>query len=367
MGSAFRHFFSSFLAAVLLFALPHPTKAGQFYNETGLKDRKPLGRCNLFQGKWVFDASYPLYDSSSCPYIDPEFNCQKYGRPDRLYLKYKWKPSACDLPRFNGKDFLWKMRRKKIMFVGDSLSLNQWQSLICLLRAAVPWTRTNFVRQEDLSSLTFVDYKLSVMYFRSTYLVDMVREKVGTVLRLDSIQAGNAWRGMDMLIFNTWHWWTHTGRSQPWDYIEERGKYYKNMNRLVAFQKGLTTWAQWVNNNVDPLRTKVFFQGISPTHYNGNEWNQPANKNCKGQMQPVIGSTYPGGSLPEHAIVQYVLRTMRKPVYLLDVTTLSQLRKDAHPSAYSGDHAGMDCSHWCLPGVPDTWNELLYAAGVFSP
>lgn len=41
------------------------------------------------------------------------------------------------------------------MFVGDSLSLNQWQSLICMLHAAVPWTKTTFVRQEDLSSLTF--------------------------------------------------------------------------------------------------------------------------------------------------------------------------------------------------------------------
>lgn len=51
-----------------------------------------------------------------------------------------------------------------------------------------------------------------------------------------------------------------------------------------------------------------------------------------------------------------------KPVYLLDITTLSQLRKDAHPSAYSGDHSGVDCSHWCLPGLPDTWNQLLYAA-----
>ncbi|CAN6921912.1 unnamed protein product, partial [Brassica oleracea var. botrytis] len=22
--------------------------------------------------------------------------------------------------------------------------------------------------------------------------------------------------------------------------------------------------------------------------------------------------------------------------------------------------APQDCSHWCLPGVPDTWNEILY-------
>jgi hypothetical protein len=20
-----------------------------------------------------------------------------------------------------------------------------------------------------------------------------------------------------------------------------------------------------------------------------------------------------------------------------------------------------DCSHWCLPGIPDSWNELLYS------
>lgn len=54
---------------------------------------------------------------------------------------------------------------------------------------------------------------------------------------------------------------------------------------------------------------------------------------------------------------------MKNQVYLLDITLLSQLRKDAHPSAYGGlDHTGNDCSHWCLPGVPDTWNELLYAA-----
>lgn len=35
-------------------------------------------------------------------------------------------------------DFLRRMKGKKIMYVGDSLSLNHWQSLVCLLHAAVP-------------------------------------------------------------------------------------------------------------------------------------------------------------------------------------------------------------------------------------
>jgi hypothetical protein len=55
-----------------------------------------------------------------------------------------------------------------------------------------------------------------VAYYRSTYLVDIVEEPAGRVLKLDSITAGGAWLGADVLVFNTWHWWTHTGRDQPY-------------------------------------------------------------------------------------------------------------------------------------------------------
>lgn len=44
--------------------------------------------------------------------------------------------------------------------------------------------------------------------------MDIIRENVGRVLTLDSIVAGDSWKGNDMLIFNSWHWWTHKGRSQ---------------------------------------------------------------------------------------------------------------------------------------------------------
>jgi hypothetical protein len=64
---------------------------------------------------------------------------------------------------------------------------------------------------------------------------------------------------------------------------------------------------------------------------------------------------------------------MRTPVTYLNITHLSELRIDAHPSVYTITREGKllsteqqqqpltyaDCSHWCLPGLPDTWNMLL--------
>lgn len=89
-----------------LFLFSHQTKAEDFdsfsnRSRTSFRGRELAGRtCNWFRGKWVYDASYPLYDPFSCPFIDPQFNCQKYGRPDILYQKYRWMPFSCPLPRY---------------------------------------------------------------------------------------------------------------------------------------------------------------------------------------------------------------------------------------------------------------------------
>jgi hypothetical protein len=61
------------------------------------------------------------------------------------------------------------------------------------------------------------DYGVTIQLYRTPYLVDIIRENVGRVLTLDSIVAGDAWKGMDMLVFNSWHWWTHNGKSQGYD------------------------------------------------------------------------------------------------------------------------------------------------------
>ncbi|BAT88950.1 hypothetical protein LR48_Vigan09g007400 [Vigna angularis] len=319
--------------------------------------------CNLFEGSWVYDDSYSLYHSSMCPFIEPAFDCEKNGRPDKFYLNYRWQPTGCNITRFNGEDFLTRLRGKSVMFVGDSLSLNQWQSLTCMLHVALPSAPYSLVRNGGVSIFTFTTYNVKLMFSRNAFLVDIVGEKIGRVLKLDSIGAGQTWKGVDVLIFDSWHWWLHTGRKQPWDFIQDGNQTVRDMDRLVAYEKAMKTWAKWVDDNVNPAQTRVFFQGVSPDHDNAEKWGEQAGQTCLRESRPVLGSKYPGGAVPAELSLQKVIRSMKKTVELLDLTTLSQLRKDGHPSIYgNGGHRGLDCSHWCLPGVPDTWNILLYAA-----
>ncbi|KAH1090918.1 hypothetical protein J1N35_018175 [Gossypium stocksii] len=98
---------------------------------------------------------------------------------------------------------------------------------------------------------------------------------------------------------------------------------------------------------------------------------QPATimKNSYGETTPMTKTTYPGTYPDQMRVVDEVIREMHIPTYLLDITMLFELRKDGHPSIYSGDlspaqranpdHTA-DCSHWCLLRLPDTWNQLFY-------
>jgi hypothetical protein len=64
------------------------------------------GECDIFDGEWVWDDSYPLYESRDCPFVDTAFRCSENGRQDTSYAKWRWQPSHCDLPRLVQIHFL---------------------------------------------------------------------------------------------------------------------------------------------------------------------------------------------------------------------------------------------------------------------
>lgn len=60
-----------------------------------------LSKCNLFSGKWVFDnQTYPLYKEQQCTFMSDQLACEKFGRNDLSYQKWRWQPHQCNLPRY---------------------------------------------------------------------------------------------------------------------------------------------------------------------------------------------------------------------------------------------------------------------------
>ncbi|KAI3899271.1 hypothetical protein MKW92_003841 [Papaver armeniacum] len=289
------------------------------------------GDCDIYDGEWVRDVNRePYYALGSCPYIEKQpFDCYLNGKRDNQYLKWQWRWKSqptnirCNknIPSvFDGTDFLERLRGKKLVFSGDSLNRNMYESL------------TRRGRERELKP---------------------ERE----TLRLDQIDglAASVYQDADVVVFDSYHWWVEGKLIMgEVNYFQEGDYLYPKLDINRAYRRALMSWRRWIDNNIDSTKTQVVFRGFSLSHYEGGKWNTGGK--CNLETEPITKDT---------------LRKMKTPVIYMNVSKLTYYRSDAHPSLYGKNYTSQersgamliqDCSHWCLPGVPDTWNELLYVS-----
>ncbi|CAD6272074.1 unnamed protein product [Miscanthus lutarioriparius] len=327
--------------------------------------------CDVFDGAWVPDDTgrHPLYNSSECPFAERGFNCLANGRNDTGYLKWRWKPRRCDVPRFAARTALERLRGKRVMFVGDSMSRTQWESFICMLMAGVDDPRTVFEVNGNKITKTirhlavrFASHGLTVEFFRSVFLVQKhpaprhAPKRVKSTLRLDMMDNFSwKWVNSDVLIFNTGQWWTPTKLFNTGCYFQAGRSLKLGTSIDAGFRMALETWASWVQKRVDLNRTHVFFRTYEPSH-----WGDTREKVCEVTEHP--SSEAKGNDKSEFgAILADVVTNMKVPITVLNVTLMGAYRSDAHVGTWSYPPTIPDCSHWCLPGAPDAWNELVFS------
>ncbi|KAL2484885.1 Protein trichome birefringence-like 34 [Abeliophyllum distichum] len=344
--------------------------------------------CNLFRGKWVLDnQSYPLYKERKCLFLADEFACEKYGRKDLKYQNWRWQPHQCDLPRFNATSLLNRLRGKRLVFVGDSLNRNQWDSLVCLVESSIPSSSKSRQFIGNLFTFKAIEYNVSIDFYWSPLLVEsnsdhpLNHSLPDRIVRVQAIEKhARHWTDADIIIFNTYLWWLRPKMKVLWGSFESPDGIYKEIDMLRSYEMALKTWSDWLEINVNRSRTQLYFVSMSPAHLRGDEWGTSANQNCYKETEQIFQK---GKGYWESETNQKMMRVVESAieelksrgleVQMLNITQLSEYRKDAHPSIYRKQRVAItedqllnptsyaDCAHWCLPGVPDAWNEILYA------
>ncbi|CAI9774795.1 unnamed protein product [Fraxinus pennsylvanica] len=341
--------------------------------------------CSLAHGKWVFNRSVkPLYSDRTCPYVDSQFSCVKNGRLDSDYRYWQWQPDDCILPRFDPQIALRKLQGKRLMFVGDSLQRGQWQSFVCLVESAIPQRQKSMKQGHIHSVFKAKEYNATIEFYWAPFLVEsnsdvhIIADPKKRILKVDSVaKHAKYWTGVDIVVFNSYVWWMSGLKIKSlWGSFANGEDGYEELDAIVSYRIGLKTWANWVDSNINPNKTRVFFTTMSPTHQRSADWGNVNGTRCFNETKPISKKRYWGSGSDKGMMstVAGVVERMKVPVTFINITQLSEYRIDAHSSIYTEMGGKLltdeekadplhyaDCIHWCLPGVPDTWNQIFYA------
>ncbi|RRT57656.1 hypothetical protein GW17_00049162 [Ensete ventricosum] len=274
-----------------------------------------------------------------------------------------------------------RMQNKTIALIGDSLGRQQFQSLMCMASGGETSPEVEDVGKDyglvkapgalrpDGWAYRFPTTNTTILYYWSASLCELEplnKSDPAThyALHLDrpvTFLKQHLWR-FDVLVLNTGHHWNREKfRGNRWEMYAGGVPITDGELADMRNAKNLTlhSIATWVDSQLlQHPQLKAFVRTMSPRHFVNGDWNTGGS--CDNTV-PLAGGSEVLQDRSSDPVVEDAVKGTS--VTLLDITSLSQLRDEGHISKYTlKASTGMqDCLHWCLPGIPDTWNELLYA------
>ncbi|XLR46164.1 protein trichome birefringence-like 19 [Arachis hypogaea] len=383
-GNIFQLPITLLIATVVLFPLMRIIDKPQLFGSIEEETRE----CNIFLGHWAsYHLKEPYYNNETCPHIIDPYNCIKNGRPDREFIKLRWKPYGCELPLFNATEFLRLVQGKSMAFVGDSMGRNQMDSLICLLNSVgrLEDITERYTSKDDIHFRWWFssNYNFTLTILWAPFLVkatgaDLRGSAFDSSLSLYLDEPNDAWvskvEDFDYVIFSTGQWFYRPLTFYENDHIVggQQGVSKVQDINLYGYKKVFQTSFRTIIN-LKRFKGLTFLVTQSAKHFEHGEYNEGGNCNRTRPFTKEERQGYNNGELLEamhHAQVdefrEAEKEARKKGLHfgLIDISDATSLRPDAHPDKYgliyNKNVKVVDCVHWCLPGAIDTWNEFLF-------
>jgi len=238
---------------------------------------------------------------------------------------------------------------KRIVFVGDSLSYMQAQSLLFLLEPG----RTKSPQENNWKPVDIIcsgGGKLKLEYVRNDHLTSNPRGKYCSGWAPDFLSKT---KPPSLYIFNTG---AHEYRVNGTETANNPGGIKEFAKDFGEFAAVLEKHARQRDGDV------VFWRPTPEGHANCTRFERPLER-----PPPVLPDAF-GWNLFEdfNALARRALAAanLTRHAHVLDVVPMTRLRPDGHRGGFRREKflnpaLPDDCLHYFLPGPPDAWNHLL--------
>lgn len=312
-----------------------------------------INLCNLDtfnNGKWVekelipFDVSEKEFTNIAGYTCDDYYQYKCYPRDTKELQRsikiynYEWQPN-CKMAQFRAENIVKYLVNKPLLFVGDSISGLQFNSLKCLLGAYT----------QSVNNTIIKDNKTIIEWVRSDYLVrlddfkllDEGDEPGYLIGRSKNLPWIHLLPNFKIVVLNTATHWRSNRHIFDGPDIKDVIKAYDKAVNIV-----LNYFLQYPNH-------KLYYRAGLGGHTECNKYNKP--------LDTLVGlnnTMYNWDSIPiMNDIWKNKLSNSNYTNWKYMPVTYTEYRADTHSAPFNNP---ADCLHTCLPGPVDLWNKILF-------
>ena len=332
-------------------------------------------RMSSFTGQWIQNYSVDRvasYWAMSCPFEIRSYSCAssegKFGNQHALYSRsLRFNPRGCQLDSFDRQRFVTYLNGRHLEFFGDSMTRQHFISVLCHLLPYVDWSATNRFWGRNHHDVHAPGCGKDVTAPKSS-------DKWPCHQRYHGVMVNPHRANNTACIFLT------TGsrvcyRGFLSHFVNQYMNHFNN-NVLIVANAGLHGGTNDYRIVLENFVTKyeaiekskrpfVVYREHAAQHFKGRrdgsfQKRVHVNKGNAGSNLPLdvpCQASIDNG--PTDSRVRYeeqVVSRAKIPILLTYEAT------KATGCAHIGTQSTgiVDCTHFCLPGVPDNWTELLF-------